>query len=49
MGALPAAGGWVQLQVPAATVGLAGRTVSGMAFTHYDGTAYWDRAGKISS
>ena len=48
MGALPAAGQWVRLEVPAALVGLEGRTLSGMAFTLYGGRATWDYAGKTS-
>ena len=46
MGPLPAAGGWVRLEVPASQVGLDGRTLNGMAFTLYDGRATWDKAGK---
>lgn len=46
MGALPAAGSWVRLEVPAAVVGLEGRTLNGMAFTLFDGRAAWDYAGK---
>ena len=46
MGALPSAGQWVRLEVPAALVGLEGRSVNGMAFTLQDGRATWDRAGK---
>lgn len=46
MGPLPAAGGWVRLEVPAGAVGLEGRTLNGMAFTLYDGFATWDYAGK---
>jgi hypothetical protein len=46
MGALPAAGQWVKLAVPAAQVGLEGRTLKGMAFTLYNGRASWDYAGK---
>ena len=46
MGALPAAGQWVRLAVPAALVGLEGSTLNGMAFTLYGGRATWDRAGK---
>ena len=46
MGALPAAGQWVKLSVPASEVGLEGRTVRGMAFTLYGGRATWDYAGK---
>ncbi len=45
MGHLPASGGWVRLEVPAAQVGLAGKTVNGLAFTLYGGRAWWDRAG----
>jgi hypothetical protein len=46
MGPLPATGQWVRLVVPAAQVGLDGKSVSGMAFTLYDGRATWDYAGK---
>jgi hypothetical protein len=49
MGAIPAAGQWVQLQVPASAVGLEGFNVSGMAFTLYDGRVTWDNTGKASS
>jgi hypothetical protein len=48
MGALPAAGGWVRLAVPASVVGLDGQTLSGMAFTLYGGQADWDDAGENS-
>jgi len=46
MGPLPEAGQWVRLEVPAAFVGMGGRTANGMAFTLYDGEAWFDRAGK---
>jgi hypothetical protein len=46
VGPLPATGQWVQLLVPASAVGLAGRTLRGMAFTLYGGKATWDCAGK---
>src|SRR5215475_4962701 len=46
MGPLPAAGGWVRLEVPASAVGLEGKTLNGMAFTLYGGRANWDKAGK---
>ncbi|MDB5349022.1 MAG: hypothetical protein JWN86_269 [Planctomycetota bacterium] len=46
-GILPAAGGWAQLSVPAAAVGLEGRSVRGMAFTLYGGQATWDDAGTL--
>jgi|GEM_PF-2426508 len=45
VGALPAAGGWVRLEVPASSVGLEGRTLNGMAFTLDSGYATWDYAG----
>jgi hypothetical protein len=44
-GALPPAGQWVRLEVPAAAVGLEGRTINGMRFMLYSGRATWDRSG----
>ena len=49
MGAVPAAGQWVRLEVPANLVGLEGHVLSGMAFTLYGGRATWDHAGKATS
>jgi hypothetical protein len=49
MGALPAAGQWVRLEVPASQVALEGSTIKGMSFSLYDGRATWDAAGKASS
>ncbi len=48
MGALPAAGQWIRLEVPAKSVGLEGKKVRGMAFSCFDGRATWDAAGKSS-
>lgn len=48
MGPMPEAGKWVRLEVPAAMVGLINRSITGMAFTLYDGQAWFDRAGKVS-
>ena len=48
MGALPPAGQWVRLEVPASLVGLEGRVLNGMAFTLVGGRANWDHAGKAS-
>jgi hypothetical protein len=48
VGALPPAGQWVRLEVPAALVDLEGRTAFGMAFSLWDGRATWDLAGKMS-
>lgn len=45
MGPLPATGQWVRLAVPAAQVGLGGKSINGIAFTLYDGRATWDLAG----
>ena len=49
VGPLPQAGQWVQLKVPASAVNLEGSTVSGMAFTLFDGAAAWDAAGRLAS
>jgi hypothetical protein len=49
MGPLPVAGQWVRLEVPAAQVGLEGRTLNGMAFSLYGGRATWDTAGKAAA
>jgi len=45
-GALPAAGQWVRLEVPASAVGLGGQTIKGMSFSQYNGRATWDKFGK---
>jgi hypothetical protein len=46
MGPLPTAGQWVRLEVPASLLNLEGKTVSGMAFSLYNGRATWDNSGK---
>src|SRR5205823_5118377 len=48
-GALPAAGQWARLEVPASAVALEGSTLNGMGFSLYGGRATWDAAGKSSS
>jgi RHS repeat-associated protein len=48
MGSVPATGGWVRLEVPAALVGLEGIHVVGMDFTT-DGHVVWDRVGQVSA
>lgn len=49
MGPLPEIGQWVRLEVDAQHVGLQpGAVVNGWAFTQYDGTVYWDRAGIVT-
>ncbi|HLH55315.1 MAG TPA: PSD1 and planctomycete cytochrome C domain-containing protein, partial [Verrucomicrobiae bacterium] len=49
MGGLPEAGKWVRLEVDAGAVGLKrGVKVKGIAFTQFDGTVYWDKAGLLS-
>jgi hypothetical protein len=47
MGALPPAGEWLRLEVPAAAVGLANKSINGMAFALHDGAAAWDLAGLL--
>jgi hypothetical protein len=48
-GSLPATGQWVRLEVDAASVGLEGRTMSGMAYSQVGGQADWDHSGKVSA
>lgn len=45
LGDLPEAGGWARLEVPAASLGLAGGNVDGLAFTLYDGRAAYGLTG----
>ncbi len=46
VGDLPAAGGWVRLSVKPDQVGLKiGDKINGIAFTQFDGLAYWDETG----
>ena len=46
LGDLPAAGKWVRLEVPVEKLKLApGTEIDGWAFTQFDGTVYWDKAG----
>ena len=49
VGALPAAGQWVKLMVPASALGLEGAVLSGMDFTLFDGRATWNATGKASA
>jgi len=50
IGDLPQAGQWIRLEVPAAEVGLkAGAQINGWAFTQFDGTVYWDKAGVVTT
>ncbi|HYG24102.1 MAG TPA: glycoside hydrolase family 9 protein [Verrucomicrobiae bacterium] len=49
MGAMPPAGQWVRLEVPAVQVGLEGRPVSGMAFTLFGGRATFDYVGRATT
>jgi hypothetical protein len=49
MGPLPEPGKWVRLEVEAAKLHLhSGAKISGMSFTQFGGTAYWDKAGLVS-
>ncbi|HTL67392.1 MAG TPA: S8 family serine peptidase [Lacunisphaera sp.] len=49
MGALPATGQWVRLEVPASAVGLEGATINSMSFSLYDGRVTWDAAGRSTT
>ncbi len=46
VGALPAAGQWVRLEVPASALGLEGQALNGMSFSLVGGRATWDKTGK---
>ena len=49
LGPLPKAGEWVRLEVSAQSVGLgAGTQITGWAYTQFDGTVYWDKAGLVA-
>jgi hypothetical protein len=46
IGELPPSGKWMRLEVPAARLRMKpGTEIDGWAFTQFDGTVYWDRAG----
>lgn len=47
MGALPEAGKWERLEVPAKAVGLENKAVKGMSFTLNGGQCYWHLAGAL--
>lgn len=46
MGDLPPVGEWVRLEVPAAAVGLEGRSINGIGFWLHGGRGWFDWAGK---
>ena len=48
MGDMPPAGRWLRLEVPVSAVGLTSASVSGMAFTLYDGQAAFGAAGRLT-
>ena len=48
MGDLPPLGEWVRLAVPADSVGLAGQSITGMAFTLFDGRAAYGLSGRLA-
>jgi len=43
VGDLPPTGQWVRLEIPAADVGLEGKVINGMAYSIYDGQAWFDK------
>lgn len=45
-GAMPAAGQWIRLEVPASNLGLEGKTIDGIQFDGVGGFAYFDAIGK---
>lgn len=49
-GPLPETGRWARLEIEAAKLGLKpGTRITGLAFTQFDGKAYWDKAGIYTS
>ncbi|MFA8018311.1 PSD1 and planctomycete cytochrome C domain-containing protein [Bremerella cremea] len=49
LGDLPEAGKWVRLEIPIDKVKLKeGAKINGWAFTQFDGTVYWDKAGVVT-
>jgi hypothetical protein len=49
MGKLPEVGKWTRLEVDAQSLGLKpGAQINGWAFTQFDGTVYWDKAGVVT-
>ncbi|MEX1040891.1 MAG: PSD1 and planctomycete cytochrome C domain-containing protein [Pirellulaceae bacterium] len=49
LGDLPEAGKWHRLEIPIETVSLkAEAKLNGWAFTQFDGTVYWDKAGVVT-
>ena len=48
VGPLPDAGKWVRLEVPASLLGLEGSSITGVAYSLYDGRAWFDRSGRIA-
>lgn len=49
IGALPVAGEWTRLEVPAHTIGLEGAAIGAVHFGMRDGRATWDRWGRFPS
>jgi RHS repeat-associated protein len=49
MGALPAAGGWTRIQIPASQLGMEGGTVTKVDINYVDGQIWFDHFGKTSA
>ena len=49
MGVLPPLGEWTRLEIPVSDVGLARQTITGMAFTLYDGRAAFGASGLLGA
>ena len=47
LGDLPPAGQWTRLEIPADLVGLAGKSLKGMAFSLFGGQTIWHRTGTL--
>ena len=47
LGEIPPAGVWTRLEIPVDLVGLAGKSLKGMAFSLFGGQAIWHRTGTL--
>ncbi|MGL5096860.1 MAG: hypothetical protein ACRDD1_14795, partial [Planctomycetia bacterium] len=47
LGDVPVTGEWTRLEVPAAALGLVGKRIHGVAFTHQEGRALWASFGAL--
>ena len=49
MGAVPATGGWIRLEIPLSQLGLEQRTLTRIRLVHYGGQVWFDHLGKVGA